>query len=280
MKKLTLSILFWVVVFNLKGQVIEAVSLGTDLLRQAGEKMERKKKIKLAKRYTQFITTESGDVVPMMRVPNSEINSKAENFIIALQEQLKRVHNLYLEKKNIKNFEDLMTRINFIKNGDPDWVSDNYLQEIRFYEDYNKELEEKEKTERLNAQKIQRQYDDSIQHVQRLETLRLQEALRQRRDSISKVEELNRQAFYNAEKIRQDSLNIINRITELQEMKTTKTSNERNSIIYESKEEKTKTVRPYTSKGSTKTYYTGKRGGCYYLSASGSKVYVDRSLCN
>lgn len=27
-------------------------------------------------------------------------------------------------------------------------------------------------------------------------------------------------------------------------------------------------------------YYTGSRGGCYYLSASGKKVYVDRSYCN
>lgn len=27
-------------------------------------------------------------------------------------------------------------------------------------------------------------------------------------------------------------------------------------------------------------YYRGKRGGCYYYSPSGKKVYVDRSLCN
>jgi hypothetical protein len=27
-------------------------------------------------------------------------------------------------------------------------------------------------------------------------------------------------------------------------------------------------------------YITGPRGGCYYLSGSGRKVYVDRSLCN
>lgn len=27
-------------------------------------------------------------------------------------------------------------------------------------------------------------------------------------------------------------------------------------------------------------YYRGPRGGCYYYSSSGRKVYVDRSLCN
>ncbi len=31
---------------------------------------------------------------------------------------------------------------------------------------------------------------------------------------------------------------------------------------------------------SGRVYHTGPRGGCYYYSASGSKVYVDRSYCN
>jgi hypothetical protein len=34
------------------------------------------------------------------------------------------------------------------------------------------------------------------------------------------------------------------------------------------------------STGADRTYITGPRGGCYYLSGSGRKVYVDRSLCN
>lgn len=35
---------------------------------------------------------------------------------------------------------------------------------------------------------------------------------------------------------------------------------------------------PRTS--SYRTYYRGPRGGCYYLTASGNKQYVDRSMCN
>lgn len=31
---------------------------------------------------------------------------------------------------------------------------------------------------------------------------------------------------------------------------------------------------------SSRTYIRGPRGGCYYYSASGNKVYVDRGLCN
>jgi hypothetical protein len=29
-----------------------------------------------------------------------------------------------------------------------------------------------------------------------------------------------------------------------------------------------------------RTYIRGPRGGCYYISSSGRKVYVDRSMCN
>ena len=31
---------------------------------------------------------------------------------------------------------------------------------------------------------------------------------------------------------------------------------------------------------SSRKYYTGPRGGCYYINSNGNKVYVDRSLCN
>ena len=35
-----------------------------------------------------------------------------------------------------------------------------------------------------------------------------------------------------------------------------------------------------TKPGTRKTYIRGPRGGCYYISDSGGKVYVDRSMCN
>lgn len=37
------------------------------------------------------------------------------------------------------------------------------------------------------------------------------------------------------------------------------------------------TPRPRTS---TRTYYRGSRGGCYYINSNGNKTYVDRSMCN
>ncbi len=37
---------------------------------------------------------------------------------------------------------------------------------------------------------------------------------------------------------------------------------------------------PAGTAATTRTYLKGSRGGCYYLNARGSKVYVDRSLCN
>ena len=35
-----------------------------------------------------------------------------------------------------------------------------------------------------------------------------------------------------------------------------------------------------TKPAARKTYIRGPRGGCYYVSGSGGKVYVDRSMCN
>ena len=41
-----------------------------------------------------------------------------------------------------------------------------------------------------------------------------------------------------------------------------------------------KEVRESRTPSSGRTYLRGSRGGCYYLSDSGRKAYVDRSLCN
>lgn len=51
----------------------------------------------------------------------------------------------------------------------------------------------------------------------------------------------------------------------------------------------TEATRPYAETGkvnrvvvagsAARSYYSGPRGGCYYLSAAGKKVYVDRSYC-
>ncbi|WP_074406087.1 hypothetical protein [Aquimarina megaterium] len=39
---------------------------------------------------------------------------------------------------------------------------------------------------------------------------------------------------------------------------------------------KQKQYRPKT----TRTYYRGPRGGCYYINSNGNKTYVARSMCN
>ena len=66
--------------------------------------------------------------------------------------------------------------------------------------------------------------------------------------------------------------------------KETKTQNQ-NSVIpptVEASETKTKSTAPKSKPrlSSAGGYIRGPRGGCYYYSSGGSKVYVDRSLCN
>ncbi|WP_462248112.1 SH3 domain-containing protein [Ekhidna sp.] len=40
------------------------------------------------------------------------------------------------------------------------------------------------------------------------------------------------------------------------------------------------TLRNHNKKSLSRTYHRGPRGGCYYYSKTGKKVYVDRNLCN
>lgn len=54
----------------------------------------------------------------------------------------------------------------------------------------------------------------------------------------------------------------------------TKPASTQQNSLYNSNQRRT------TTKSYSRTYYTGPRGGCYYLSSSGKKVYVDRSLCH
>lgn len=41
-----------------------------------------------------------------------------------------------------------------------------------------------------------------------------------------------------------------------------------------------KQAKPKRKSRSSRTYYTGPRGGCYYINSNGNKTYVDRSFCN
>ena len=46
-----------------------------------------------------------------------------------------------------------------------------------------------------------------------------------------------------------------------------------------SKSKSSSTYTPRKSYSSSRTYYTGPRGGCYYINSNGNKSYVDRSKC-
>ena len=47
-----------------------------------------------------------------------------------------------------------------------------------------------------------------------------------------------------------------------------------------SEREPVRVIVPATRSNTGRVYIRGPRGGCYYISSSGSKVYVDRSVCN
>lgn len=61
----------------------------------------------------------------------------------------------------------------------------------------------------------------------------------------------------------------IEQTNKLYSHKTTLTNYNHNNTSYEKKNYQ-----------STRTYYKGSKGGCYYINSNGNKTYVSRSLCN
>ena len=56
--------------------------------------------------------------------------------------------------------------------------------------------------------------------------------------------------------------------------------NDNRSLSNRSSTQSAQTIVPNITRPESNGYIRGPRGGCYYLSGSGRKVYVDRGLCN
>ena len=68
-------------------------------------------------------------------------------------------------------------------------------------------------------------------------------------------------------------------ISELKKSKETERKNigNTNNNLYS---HKTTLSNSKSNNTSSRTYYSGPRGGCYYINSNGNKTYVSRSLCN
>lgn len=306
----------------------------TEILNSASEKSKSKKAEKAATEYTTHITTPV-DEVPIMRVPEAKIKSSARATIILVQNELEAAHKKYLtnEHTGIKN--TFAYYFDQITSADPNWVVSSYQEELKFYQDHDRSITERERQEAKKKALVKQREKHAQDSLARLERL----AQTAKRDSLDKELRLKRIAQTKLE----DSLAYLNRtkgfhFVNTEYLNLREKPNVSAKVIakvgacsyvtiipgYESNgwtkiavgnyqgyvnedylvgnldditvtgadvafakksyftsvETAATYAAPYRKAVDTRTYYTGPRGGCYYINDNGRKEYVDHSFCD
>jgi hypothetical protein len=258
---------------NTDAQITTVLSAGQQLAEKAAQKSSAKKKSKLADKYTSLYTL-NGESVPLMRVPAAQIKGMSKNQILKVQGSLDVANADLKAGRHIKNTDELERDIRLIQLIDSDWIIQHYLTECLFYRHYETDLTAKENEIRAQKQRREKFVMDSIQHERKMAEIKLQNQLKITRDSIERI----RLAEFHAKERERDSIQATKRII----IPPPATTSAPISNFSPSKTPSTKTGKSTPKTGrrySSHTYYTGPRGGCYYINADGKKIYVDHSYC-
>lgn len=122
-------------------QIGSGVSVGFNLISAVARGSRARKQEKLIEQSSKQEKI-AGSNVTVLRVKESEINSKAKKNIIALQKRLDQYGIQYKNNQPLeisKNDSDLIT----IQNIDENWPSENYSSELRAYKRYAFQLKQK-----------------------------------------------------------------------------------------------------------------------------------------
>lgn len=258
--KISLILSFFLVANLAQAQLGEIYSIG----RSTADDIASKKQGKLFSKHL-VMAAVCNDSLAILRVPEEKIKSRSAPYIIRAQRDLEHARGQCARGEAIDT-ERLEQDLYIIVHSDPEWEVDLYRSELHQYAAYMNHRREQEAL-RLRRE---REVRDSI-NVAKLE------AERHRQDSIHHAEMLKLEI----QRMRRDSIWH---------------AEEQQHIMREAEERKAQETRYATptpkarssssgSSGSSgghregRTYYTGPKGGCYYLSGSGRRVYVDHSFC-
>ena len=235
------------------------VENGNSLHKKTVNNSRSKKKAGLVEKYTTYFTTSEGEIIPRTRVPEFEISGGGKFTIVTLQSYLYQFERQYKDKKHIKDLNRAKEYLFYVTQRDKDWPIATYSAELRHYEEYEMKLIDEELRRAELARQRQVFIQDSVW------------AVREQREKARRIHD-------SLEIVRRDSVirETTNEVHLKSNILTPGTKNRTTNAKSEPSTSTPKTGRRYESH----TYYTGPRGGCYYINADGKKVYVDRSLCN
>jgi hypothetical protein len=255
-----------------------------------------------------------GQKVQVLRVPENEITmSRAKYDVAGVQKQLERCFKEYNEgKKTYKS--TIEANLDFLRVNVPDWPISYYEQELKAYDAYNTIWEVRDR-ERV-AQRAAR-YSDSIRLAKQVAGyhfinkpsvyLKAKPAASSMTmatlyhgsyvEYLGKIENSDFIAIhagtgigYTGYIMKDDIVDSLAKLNvtdeEMVRLKGNYYCKIQESSAYGAKVQKiadsemvaeTKTQSADTR--SRRVYYTGPRGGCYYINSNGNKTYVDHSYC-
>ncbi len=136
-----LVLVFYFQIGSAFAQIGSGISVGFNLISAVARGSRARKQEKIIEQSSKQEKI-AGSNVTMLRVKESEINSKAKKNIIALQKRLDQYGMQYKNNQPLeipKNDSDLIA----IQNIDENWPSENYSSELRAYKRYAFQLKQK-----------------------------------------------------------------------------------------------------------------------------------------
>ena len=246
-------------------------------------------------KYTIYIDTikiENENIV-FLRVPDKKIKSPAKNYVISLQTCLGRIQNDIKNGKTINSFDShyFKTNSNSINYKDKNWKLEFYENEFKAYEN-------------IIANKNKKNYNQFLKDISKKEELPKEDIryvnigeLTIYSDTTNEAEDIGHLPTHCAIKVIKDLDNGYSQILACNfkngYVKTKYLVKDRSLITIESEfkviehnfcfvifpDNDEMYYNGYISE-KFRTYYLGPKGGCYYVTRTGSKVYVDRNVCN
>ena len=136
-----LVLVFYFQIGSAFAQIGSGISVGFNLISAVARGSRARKQEKIIEQSSKQEKI-AGSNVTMLRVKESEINSKAKKNIIALQKRLDQYGMQYKNNQPLeipKNDSDLIA----IQNIDENWPSENYSSELRAYKRFAFQLKQK-----------------------------------------------------------------------------------------------------------------------------------------
>ncbi len=255
------------------------------------------------KKYKTYIDTINilNNEVVCLRVPKKNVKSPAKDYIVSIQKTLTEIQKDIQagEKINSTDKYNFKSNINSINYRDRSWKIEFYENEFNKYEKLIDLKSKQAFSNYLNSkneeyEREKKELEDEIQKSLRFVNIG---ELTIYSDSSTKSEDIGHLPAFCAVKVVEELENGFSKIiacsyksgfVKSEYLVTSKqlvtVESELKNIdhnfcyvIYPDDDEMY--YRGYIPE-SERTYYLGPKGGCYYLTTNGHKVYVDRSVCN